>query len=706
MYLKAISLTNFRQFGSDNNKPATTIFFNPNFNVLVGENDSGKTAIIDAIRYLLGDVSDNFEKIKEEDFYSYSKDQYSDYFYIDGVFEALNDKEAGAFLEWLSFDEHNNYQLRVCLHVEKKKNNNGHEYIDRKLLAGEKNFEGRLDSKAREILKATYLKPLRDASSELKPGFRSRLTQILKAHPAFKQKDDGSVHKLVEAMEETNKKVENFFEEEYTEGHSLLQDIERILSDFYDSADESKSKARFTVSRTDLTSILRKLSLDTEDINLGLGNLNLLFIATELLLLSNYLDDQQGQQIIGPQITLIEEIEAHLHTQAQIRLIKFLEEELERTNNSNQFILTSHSSNLVASIDPRNIIMIRNKVAYPLQEQYTMLNSSDYAFIERFLDSTKSNLFFAKGLIFVEGNSEMLLIPALANLIGYPLHKNGISLVNVGGTSFERYIKLFSRSDLWTNQMGYPSIDLPISIITDLDVKPLTYYEYEKTNKTIYSISDENELMKVLGNCSENNDDVLSEHVGLEYSTLKKLVSDFGISLTEENKESISKIVEKDITEKYITSMTEEKMDKLKEKYLIYDDVNLNLCVAPNWTLEYSLALSVLAPLLLRVVHEVRYKNPYTGKQKEVFENLRSELNVDIVDENTAYQIFKPLNDNIVSKAEVAQTLAIEINKIAEDNKEKIEWKEKVLEDEKLKYLIDAIKYAATTGECEEVTHT
>ena len=424
----------------------------------------------------MGSVSDNFEKIKQEDFYSYSKDHYSDYFYIDGTFEGLADKEAGAFLEWLSFDEHNNFLLRVCLRVEKKKNDNGQEYIDRKLLAGEKDYESRLDGKARDILKTTYLKPLRDASSELKPGFRSRLTHILKAHPAFKQNDDGSVHKLVEAMEETNKKVEDFFKEEYSEGHSLIEDIERLLGDFYDSADNSKSKARFTVSRTDLTSILRKLSLDTEDVNLGLGNLNLLFIATELLLLNNNLDDQQ---IIGPQVTLIEEIEAHLHTQAQIRLIKFLEEELERTNNRNQFILTSHSSNLVASIDPKNIIMINNKMAYPLHEKYTRLDSSDYGFIERFLDSTKSNLFFAKGLIFVEGDSEMLLLPALANLIGYPLHKNGISLVNVGGTSFERYIKLFSRSELWTNQMGYSSIDLPISIITDLDVRSWSYYEYE-----------------------------------------------------------------------------------------------------------------------------------------------------------------------------------------------------------------------------------
>ncbi|WP_411053529.1 AAA family ATPase, partial [Tritonibacter sp. SIMBA_163] len=53
MYLKNVSLTNFRKFGVGlDNEPAVTIDFNPNFNIIVGENDSGKTAVIDAVRYL------------------------------------------------------------------------------------------------------------------------------------------------------------------------------------------------------------------------------------------------------------------------------------------------------------------------------------------------------------------------------------------------------------------------------------------------------------------------------------------------------------------------------------------------------------------------------------------------------------------------------------------------------------------------------
>ncbi|WP_152568674.1 AAA family ATPase, partial [Microvirga sp. BSC39] len=334
MYLSSLSLFNFRQFSTNNDgSPGVTVYLNPTFNLLVGENDSGKTAIIDGIRYLLGSVSEEYIKFNQEDFYSPSKDNYSDHFYIEGIFTDLSDKEAGAFLEWLSFDEEGKYSLRLILRVEKRKNENGIEYLDRRLLAGEEDFESRLDVEARNLLKVTYLKPLRDASAELKPGFRSRLVHILKAHPTFKNTEQEN-HRLIEVMREANKQIEEYFEDEYIEGHSLINDIENLLSDFYDNLDQSKSKAKFEVSQTDLNSILRKLSLNTEDVNLGLGNLNLLFIATELLLLNNYLSTEE---IIGPNITLIEEIEAHLHTQAQIRLIKFLEEELKKEHNNSQF---------------------------------------------------------------------------------------------------------------------------------------------------------------------------------------------------------------------------------------------------------------------------------------------------------------------------------------------------------------------------------
>ncbi len=58
MYLDTLNIWNFRKYGIigetfEFSKPGLTIRFNKGINVLIGENDSGKTTIIDAIRYVL-----------------------------------------------------------------------------------------------------------------------------------------------------------------------------------------------------------------------------------------------------------------------------------------------------------------------------------------------------------------------------------------------------------------------------------------------------------------------------------------------------------------------------------------------------------------------------------------------------------------------------------------------------------------------------
>lgn len=63
------------------------------------------------------------------------------------------------------------------------------------------------------------------------------------------------------------------------------------------------------------------------------------------------------------------------------------------------------------------------------------MNPADYKFLEHFLDATKANLFFAKGLIMVEGDAENLLIPAIAELMDRHLHKHGVSIVNVNAVA-------------------------------------------------------------------------------------------------------------------------------------------------------------------------------------------------------------------------------------------------------------------------------
>ena len=677
MFLAKVDFWDFRKYKSTNRLPGISVKLQKGMNLIVGENDAGKTAIIDGIKLLLGTLSDDYDKIVGTDFYTQNGKVFNEEFKIEGLFKELSDEEAAKFLEWISFDENDHPQLKITLKVVKKKNQNGIEYFDRKIYGGDNHFESVIDSEARQLLRAIYLKPLRDAQRELRPGPYSRITNILSAHP---QIGESEKQELLEIVNKANEEVKDFFSKDE---HNVVNLIMSQLETFYDKNDHEKSRVAFNISETNIYSILSRLSLDTESVNLGLGNSNLLYIAVELLLM------QDSDSYFGPRIALIEEIEAHLHTQAQIRLIKNMEK-----NKSTQFILTTHSTNLASSINPKNLILLYNNIAFSMAESETKLEVEDYESLERFLDATKSNLFFAKGLIFVEGDAENLLIPAIADLIGYPLHEYGISIVNIGNTAFERYIKLFSRK-------GTDRIRLPISIVTDVDVRPLDYYEDKGIFEEIYVIESQEEYDNIL-NEFEVTPNLLQDELplGQLFSTFKKLTNEFGIDhVSDEEKLKIS--VSKQLTNDYIKTINNKKHSSIVSKFTAFN-ANLKTFVAPEWTLEYSLAKSPLSRLLWKAIHETRYKNSHSPKIKEKFEEINNQIS-EIISAKLAYEIFKPLNDKKVSKAIVAQKLAIEIKKLEHEEKEKL--KSKILSNDYTRYLVNAIKHAAQIIDDEEVVN-
>lgn len=95
----------------------------------------------------------------------------------------------------------------------------------------------------------------------------------------------------------------------------------------------------------------------------------------------------------------------------------------------------------------------------------TKLEENDYIYLENFLDVTKSNLFFAKGVIIVEGWAEDMIIPVLANNLDKNLTRHEVSVVNVGSTAYLHYARILMRKDGKT-------LNYPVSIVTDYDVRP------------------------------------------------------------------------------------------------------------------------------------------------------------------------------------------------------------------------------------------
>jgi len=67
MYVSHLSLRNFRQFGDGNDNLELPL--SSGVTALVGRNDSGKSAVIDAIRYALLTRDQNYIRVEPEDFH-------------------------------------------------------------------------------------------------------------------------------------------------------------------------------------------------------------------------------------------------------------------------------------------------------------------------------------------------------------------------------------------------------------------------------------------------------------------------------------------------------------------------------------------------------------------------------------------------------------------------------------------------------------
>jgi len=682
VYLSKLKIWNFRKYGESKiDKDASLeVTFKNGLNVLVGENDSGKTAIIDAIKFVLGTNSGDFSRIQEEDFHSGSKK-----LKLECIFTELTPKEGANFLEWVTFkDDDEILELKIRYTAEIIGNR-----IKINIKAGKEGLDKDFSYDARDLLRVTYLKPLRDAESELKASYKSRFAYILKAHSLF-QKDNSDVqHELEEIMEIANKNIEEYFSEGKG-GFPIKDKINKTLKGFIGLSNKKDSK--INISDEGLDKILKKLNLSVDPNKAGLGILNLLFMATELLLLDGETEDNK--------LCLIEEIEAHLHPQAQLRVIKYF----EKLRNKVQSIITTHSITLASSLGVENLILCKDKNTYPLRKGCTKLSDGDYQFLERFLDSTKANMFFAKGIIMVEGDAENLLLPVIAEMIERPLYEYGVSIVNVGSVAFLRYSNIFLRED--ENQLDYP-----VAIVTDLDIFPKEHYPNEEKTIKYFKLKDETEISGlplggVLGETFASKDELINKIK--EKNVLQRFKKGQRKKVTDM---IISKVVKEKITIDELEKNKKKKAQILLDKY----NKNKNKVFYPqNWTLEYDMALSCLKMELLGAIliaKQIASKEEHIeslfsiDEMNKKIEEAQKQIEEWEEDDKTiqeiAYLIYEPLLKKNASKAITAQWLGIILNNKSEE--EKTELKAKIIDDNYLEYVVNAIKYATNFIEGSDV---
>ena len=652
MYLSKLKLKNFRKYRE------LEIPLKEGLNVLIGENDSGKTAIIDSIRILMGTQSYEYYFIDEKDFNDKNKE-----LEIECTFsfkKESNDKVA-KFLEWITFNEKKEPKLIVRLKASIKDFK-----VKKVITAGEKGLDSRFD--LLDDLRVTYLKPLRDANTELTAGRFSRLSQILKNHKLFVNQENS--HTFLDTIKSFNEEINSYFKTGGA-GESIISNINNHLDDFLGKERLADYNTDINITEDNLSSILNSLNLKISKNKVGLGTLNQLYMALELLLF-----ETENNPL---NLCLIEELEAHLHPQAQLRTIKHFQNKL---NENSQIILTTHSINLASSIKLENLILCKNDNVYPMGKDYTELDTDDYEFLEIFLDATKSNLFFAKGVIFVEGDAENILVPAIAEIIGRPLHEYGVSIVNIGNVAFKRYSRIFLR------KKSDEDIGIKVAIITDLDVKEISNYKGIVLNDEMLS-----RINKVLEQKGKNIDDFkdgifrdeeelienIKEKIGIKrlYSGIKEIIKNF-------------EIVDIDI------EIYREIIKQRKEK--IYNKSNIKVFLNKCQTLEYDLAMSKIAYYLNNAILLTKEKEELTEEKfnEEYGKDNIKEKARKIFIENfyTNYEENKKSN---LSKANVALNLSY----ILRQNQENV--RKILLKDDYCKYLVDAIEYVTAPIEREEI---